>query len=69
MYNPVAHSRPILLRLPVNSSQLSVIDDSGQSIMSQVDVAKMLFFFFCMLLIFGIGVAVNCHWSYFALTF
>lgn len=36
IYNPIGHSRDFFMRFPINSPQVSVTDDLGQSIMAQV---------------------------------
>ena len=36
IYNPIGRSRDIFMRFPINSPQVSVTDDLGQSVMAQV---------------------------------
>ena len=42
IYNPIGHSRDIFMKFPVNSPQVSVTDDLGQSIMAQVIILTII---------------------------
>ena len=42
IYNPIGHSRDFFMRFPINSPQVSVTDDLGQSIMAQVIILQIV---------------------------